>query len=955
MKYKFLRKVACFTALSMFVSAVPVMGGEEDINGESTYAEATVSQESETVENASAEEGIAEEAITEESITDESSAEESTPENTSPENNQEQEMIVEETIFSDEEASDQDELLESYIEQQFYGSSDTSLFANNFCGDTLTGQTKALYDALKPLLKQVASGSMSSTIFTFDSEQIMQKNQSTAQELGVSQVTETNVKELAASMVSYDSRLLINALLSDMPYELYWFNKLSGGMKISYTIGYTSTYVRIKQFKLTFAVVPDYRGADEYSVNSEKLQTIKIAVSNAQSILHAAEGKADLAKIAMYKDTICELTDYNYDAATGTYPGGYGDPWQLVSVFDGDLSTKVVCEGYAKAFQYLMDETAFSSWEIYSILVTGTKSGGKHMWNVLHMDDSRNYLVDVTAADSFRYADPLHRFMEIPASGDIESGYKYTDKTCGNTLIKASDYVYDADTKSLYSSANLELSDTEYGKNPEPTLLAKPKDGSEKTMTILAKHIDKTAAGESVRVAVWSDKNGQDDLKWYEMQYSSAENAYKVDVPITNHKTAGLYHAHLYHRSASGKMTFIVKNTFEIHQVTASDLDVQVDSKDPSKAVVTIYGVTCPSGANEVVFPTWHKADQSDLVWYQGKKISEGVYQVTIDAAKHKNESGVYQIHVYGTSGIGVQNYLMKSSCELKVKGPELQAVQNSVGYTLKISSLTTTDVKEVRYAIWSSKNGQDDLKWISTGATSGSASISWKPVEVGAHAIHVYVLTNSGKMVFQKGIEVSVPSPSIDSMTATANNSTGDFKVTVKGLLSPLAIRNVKVAIWNDAKQKDLSWYKAVKQADGSYTVNSNISKHDYRTGTYHAHLYIEDTQGGMQFAGARDFECNCSYTTLQASLSSDKATAMLSAKGLSIPCDVDHMSYAVWSEVNGQDDLKWYNAPLKSAAAEVSVNVASHKSKGQYQVHLYAFTKTGKPVFVGKTTFTV
>ncbi|MCQ2501645.1 MAG: GBS Bsp-like repeat-containing protein, partial [Lachnospiraceae bacterium] len=848
----------------------------------------------------------------------------------------------------------EEDLLEGYILQQFYGSPEISLFSNFHCGDTLTGQTKAFYDALTPLISQVASGQISSTIFNFDSSVIMEKNQKSAAELGVSQVTEENVKELAASLVSYDSRLLINSLLADMPYELYWFNKMSGGMKISYTIGYTSTYVRIKQFKVSFTVVPDYQGADVNTVDSAKAASIGKAVSNAKAIIQQAVGLSDLEKIRFYKDKICDLTDYNYDAASG-YPGGYGEPWQLVYVFDGDPSTNVVCEGYAKAFQYLMDETTFSSVEIYSILVTGTKSGGKHMWNILHMDDSRNYMVDVTAADSYRTADLSHRFLEIPDSGDVVSGYRYADKTLNNNLIRGADYKYDADTSSLYSADELTLTDIEYGKDPVPTLYANKKDGSEKIMTLLAKHVEKTGSGESIRVAIWSDQNGQDDLKWYEMQFSSTENAFKTDVPITNHRSTGLYYAHLYHKSATGKMTCLAKNTFEIHPVTAADLQVQIDSKDPSKAVATIYGVTCPSGVTEVVFPTWSRADQSDLVWYKGTKISEGVYQASIDAAKHKNESGTYQIHVYGTSGIGVQNFLLNSSCELKVKGPELQAVQNSVGYTLKISSLNTSDVKEVRYAIWSSKNGQDDLKWISTIATSGAASINWNPVEIGNHYIHVYVKTTSGQMIFQKGMELNVPVPSIESMTAAADNNNGNFRITVKGLKSPSAIRTVKIAVWNDAKQKDLIWYKAVKQADGSYTVDSNIAKHDYRTGTYHAHLYIEDTASGMKFAGAKDFDCVCSCNSLTAVLSADKTKAILSAKGLSLPFDVDHMSFAVWSEIGGQDDLRWYNAPLRSGNAEVTINVADHKSKGPYQVHLYAYTKTGKPIFVGKTGFTV
>ena len=58
----------------------------------------------------------------------------------------------------------------------------------------------------------------------------------------------------------------------------------------------------------------------------------------------------DYGKLCYFRDAICSLTDYNHEAVADKV---YGDPWQLVWVFDGKPNTKVVCEGYAKAFQYL--------------------------------------------------------------------------------------------------------------------------------------------------------------------------------------------------------------------------------------------------------------------------------------------------------------------------------------------------------------------------------------------------------------------------------------------------------------------------------------------------------------------------------------------------------------------------------------------------------------------------
>ena len=86
----------------------------------------------------------------------------------------------------------------------------------------------------------------------------------------------------------------------------------------------------------------------------------------------------------------------------------------MIWVFDGDPSTNVVCEGYAKAFKYLCDHTVFDS-SIECILAGGDLVRGSrsepHMWNVLKMDDGNNYLVDVTNCDSGNAGYPDKLFL----------------------------------------------------------------------------------------------------------------------------------------------------------------------------------------------------------------------------------------------------------------------------------------------------------------------------------------------------------------------------------------------------------------------------------------------------------------------------------------------------------------------------------------------------------------
>ena len=83
-----------------------------------------------------------------------------------------------------------------------------------------------------------------------------------------------------------------------------------------------------------------------------------------------------------------------------------------------------MCEGYSKAFKYLFDLYAAkhslgSSYDC--ILVTGDMSGGTgagpHMWNIVRLDDGKNYLVDVTNCDEGTIGAPDKLFMVSQAEG----------------------------------------------------------------------------------------------------------------------------------------------------------------------------------------------------------------------------------------------------------------------------------------------------------------------------------------------------------------------------------------------------------------------------------------------------------------------------------------------------------------------------------------------------------
>ena len=136
---------------------------------------------------------------------------------------------------------------------------------------------------------------------------------------------------------------------------------------------------------------------------------------------------------------------------------------ELIWVFDGDSSTNVVCEGYAKAFQYLCDLTTFTN-DIKCYTVTGRIAGGTgenigggHMWDIVTIEDGKNYLVDVTNCDTGMVGADDHLFLACLTKGDLSGAYTFWSDS--NEIVI---YTYYEDTVSMYGEAILTLSPADY-------------------------------------------------------------------------------------------------------------------------------------------------------------------------------------------------------------------------------------------------------------------------------------------------------------------------------------------------------------------------------------------------------------------------------------------------------------------------------------------------------------
>ena len=328
----------------------------------------------------------------------------------------------------------------------------------------LTVELKDVEDALKGKIKEVAAGKCTSTKFSFIKTWTKTKAEwgITGEVISGGALTQ-QASEAIRAKLGLDA--LMRKQLLEMPYELYWYNKTKG-VSMGYSVAPSGNDVTVRNLTLSMNVSQDYAkfvsttSYNPFEADIAKTRAAATAAANALNIVATNTGKTDYQKLVSYREYIKGAVSYNTGAAGGGKP--YGDPWQLIYVFDGNSATNVVCEGYAKAFQYLCDLT-FQNQEgrPSSSLVSGKMDGGDHMWNVVAIG-GRNYLVDVTNCDTGSIGAPDQLFL--CGAAEKVAGKQYTV-----TLWKNIVYVYDEKTVESYASEHLKLSPVAYDPNTVST------------------------------------------------------------------------------------------------------------------------------------------------------------------------------------------------------------------------------------------------------------------------------------------------------------------------------------------------------------------------------------------------------------------------------------------------------------------------------------------------------
>ena len=266
----------------------------------------------------------------------------------------------------------------------------------------------------------------------------------------------------------------------------------------------------------------------------------------------------------------------------------------------------------------------------------------------------------------------------------------------------------------------------------------------------------------------------------------------------------------------------------------------------------------------------------------------------------------------------------------------------------------------KVKFAVWSMENGQDDLAWYNAekqvdGNWTCEVDLT-KHHSTGKYQIHAYASTGdsdtmrmAGHVVAQIAAFDDVKPPKVVA-TVTADYSM--IKITVR---NAEGYEKISVPVWSEVNgQDDIKWYKATKQAGGSWTCDVDLAAHN-SMGRYLIHVYGTKAGKTELIANTTASVAKLPATklpTVEAVVSEKLGTMQITVKNAGA---YEKVMIPVWSEANGQDDLVWYAAKKGSDGNwTYTVNLKQHNSVGAYQIHVYG-TKNGTQTLIAHTRVVV
>lgn len=341
---------------------------------------------------------------------------------------------------------------------------------------------------------------------------------------------------------------------------------------------------------------------------------------------------------------------------------------------------------------------------------------------------------------------------------------------------------------------------------------------------------------DTVRFAVWSLDGGQDDLHWYTAEKKGSKYEYFLETNAL--VKTGAYVVHAYGFNAEGEAVFIGMADFTVAKPEIES--VNIDRTD-SGFSVEINNAVSSAGVQQLRVAVWCNDDQSDLVWHV-IPYAGGIYKLDVNLTDHKLHFGTYKTHVYVVDGHGIQTLCETRTYNITLESGSVEVSDSSdEGKMISIGGVTPDKlISGVIFAVWSEKNGQDDIVWHQAGQTGDNYQVTLTPLQMkegGTFIVHAYARDLNGGLHFLNSSSFVYTPSNLLEVTSMGGTS---VKISIYGpTVNGVPVTSVMMPTWTeDGGQSDIVWHTATIDDDGGYYVI--IDGMDYgKAGTYITHVY--------------------------------------------------------------------------------------------------------------------
>ena len=493
------------------------------------------------------------------------------------------------------------------------------------------------------------------------------------------------------------------------------------------------------------------------------------------------------------------------------------------------------------------------------------------------------------------------------------------------------------------------------------------------TFDAVVRNVEVPNGLKEVLVPSWSLENGQGDLIWHKAT-KQTDGSYRATIKASEHKgNKGNYRADAYVVDNSNNRHYIAEKVVAVDYARPSGaFSIENNNTVAGTFDAVIRNIVAPNGVKEVLVPSWSLENgQDDLIWHKATKQSDGSYRVTIKATKHKGNKGNYRADAYVVDNSNNRHYIAEKVVAVDYARPSgAFSIENNntVAGTFDAvvrDIVAPNGVKDILVPSWSLAGGQDDLIWHkATRQADGSYRVTIKATDhknsTGKYRADAYLVDNSNTPFYltEKVVEVTQTRPTASLIIENNNAELGTFDAVVRNISAPNGIKEVLVPSWSLVNgQDDLIWHKATRQSDGSYRVTIKSDEHKNSLGNYRADLYIVDNTNQRHYITETvvDVKHNKPIGTISiVNNNKDTGTFDVIISDVYSPKGVRTVQVPTWSDKDGQDDIRWYEATRQANGDyKVSVKASDHKnSTGKYFVHLYYIQNDGSLIGVGGTS---